>query len=677
MTIPELMTRNAGGTGASKVAERLRELRSAKEPHRREATVGAIDVEARTVELSFSSEVEYERYWGIEILGHDEGEVDLSRLQNKAALLWMHDWRDQRGVIESVRIDDDRKGRAVVRFSKSEKGEQLFQDIVDGIVTKVSVGYFITAIKLVEEREGIDVYRVTSWTPYEISMVSVPADDTVGVGRSAENPQEEPPKGSAQHSGSINDSAGTRAINKENLPMNYRYFHDAAGNYCRVAVDAEGKDVGTVEIVTRAQAGGGADQRAQGVEAERTRVRDLSEMGKQYGAMEKAMQFIAEGKTAEDLRRVLLDDFAATRAGGRGQALGEVKDANLGLNEKEVREFSIMRAIRALDPQATRADKEAAAFELECSRAAAERYGKSPKGIIIPADVLTSRSFGQGGGGSAGNGGNLVATNLLAGSFIELLRKKAWVMKRARTLAGLVGNVDIPRQNGAGQAYWVGEAGAPTGSQPSIDQIAFTPKTVGATTDITRRLMMQATPDAEAIVRDDILKVMALEIDRAAIYGSGSAYQPKGLVNINGINTVDFALAGKPSFAEFVDMETQIALDDADVEAMSYSFNAGVRGHCKTTLKFPNATNTGGTIWEPGNTVNGYDTNVSNQIAAGDVFFGNWMDLVIAMWGGLELNVDPYSLSTSGGLRLVALQDVDINVRHVESFSYGNANIVP
>jgi hypothetical protein len=109
---------------------------------------------------------------------------------------------------------------------------------------------------------------------------------------------------------------------------------------------------------------------------------------------------------------------------------------------------------------------------------------------------------------------------------------------------------------------------------------------------------------------------------------------------------------------------------------MSYAFNAGIRGYLKTALKFPTSASDA-TIWEPGNTVNGYDANVSNQVAVGDVLFGNWADLIIAMWGGLELTVDPYALSTSGGLRLVALQDVDINIRHVESFCYGSDTVTP
>jgi HK97 family phage major capsid protein/HK97 family phage prohead protease len=665
----DLMTRDAADRGASKAVQRLAEL--AKKPQQREASVGAVNIEARTVELSFSSDAEYQRWWGIEVLGHGAGEVRMGRITDKAAVLWNHNWDDQRGVVESARIEADGKGRATIRLSKSEAGEQLLQDIADGIITKVSVGYMIHGLKLVEEREDVDVYRVIDWEPYEISLVSVPADNSVGVGRSAENPQEEQHAGTAQDSASINKPAASQTITRTDNTMNEKITRDAQGNLVRAKVDQDGKIVEVLEMIERA-GDAAAAATARGADAERARVRELTGLGKAYNATEKAMEFIGNGKTAEDLRRVLLDDYAKQRSGG--QALGDLNDANLGMTDKEVRSFSLMKAIRVMaDPQ-NAAFRKDAGFELECSRAAAERYGKNPKGIIIPADVLTARSFGQGGGGSAGGGANLVATELLSGSFIELLRKKAWVMKRARTLAGLVGNVDIPRQNGAGQAYWVGEAGAPTGSQPSIDQIAFTPKTVGATTDITRRLMMQATPDAEAIVRDDILKVMALEIDRVAIYGTGSTYQPKGVKNITGINAVDFATAGQPTFAELVNMETQIALDDADVEAMSYAFNAGIRGYMKTALKFP-STAASGTIWEPGNTVNGYATNVSNQLASGDVFFGNWMDLVIAMWGGLELTVDPYSLSTSGGLRLVALQDIDINVRHVESFCYGSDTV--
>lgn len=168
--------------------ERLHEIQ-VRGGLRRDATVcrSAVNTAERTVELSFSSETDtVSRFFGIEILGHDTGEVDLSRLNNGAPVLWMHNARDQRGVVESARIDGDRVGRAVVRFSRSPEGDTLLQDIADGITTKVSVGYTVEGLSLVDERGDVAVYRATAWTPYEISMVSVPADDSVGIGRAAE-----------------------------------------------------------------------------------------------------------------------------------------------------------------------------------------------------------------------------------------------------------------------------------------------------------------------------------------------------------------------------------------------------------------------------------------------------------------------------------------------------------
>jgi HK97 family phage major capsid protein len=169
-----------------------------------------------------------------------------------------------------------------------------------------------------------------------------------------------------------------------------------------------------------------------------------------------------------------------------------------------------------------------------------------------------------------------------------------------------------------------------------------------------------------------MVKVMALELDRAGLYGSGASNQPTGLANTAGINTGTWAAANAPTFAELVAMETAIAQDNADVQGMAYAFNAGLRGRFKTTTKFGSGTET--TIWEPGNTVNGYATQVSNVLANSDVFFGNWADLLIGMWGGLDVTVDPYTHSDKGRIRITNFQDVDFAVRRSESFAlYRNA----
>lgn len=673
-------------TAQERMAQRLKEIQSRGALYR-EATVASIDKEARTVELSFSSETEsVERWFGIEILGHDAGECDLTRLNNKAPLLWMHDWDDQRGVIEqgTARIDQDKKGRCKVRFSRSEDGEKLFQDVADDIVTKVSVGYFVNGLRLVEERDGVDVFRV-SWTPYEVSLVSVSADDDVGVGRSLEIPQEDGKRRIGETA--ITESGATaKDSTTEEVRKMEKTLRDGKGNLVRALVDAEGKILEVLEVLEEA----GADVRAaqnNAAKAERERTASILQMGTQYDCRELAEKAVAAGDTVDAFRAAVLEHIntrGAKKPSGQpaqpsqrsGTPLSEMQSADIGLTDQEVRNYSIFRAVRALQPNATRADREAAAFELECSETAQRQLGKTAQGILIPQDVLNSRAFNAGGAANTPNGAqsgqNLVDTTFMGGSFIDMLRNRTTIMRLATTMGGLVGNVDIPRQTGGATAYWLGEGQDADENTPTIGQLELTPKTLGAYTDITRKLLMQSSLDAEGIVRRDLVNAMAQAIDFAGYYGSGAANQPRGIKNYTGINAVDFA-AALPTFKELVDMESLIAADNADIGQMGYIGNAVFRGHCKTTAKF--GTGTESTIWEPGNTINGYNTEISNQISAGDVFFGNFADMLIGMWGGLDLTVDPYSLSKSGGLRIVVFQDVDFVLRRVESFCWGSQNV--
>lgn len=677
-------------TAQERMAQRLKEIQSRGALYR-EATVVSIDKEARTVELSFSSETEgVERWFGIEILGHDAGECDLTRLNNKAPLLWMHDWDDQRGVIEqgTARIDQDKKGRCKVRFSRSEDGEKLFQDVADDIVTKVSVGYFVNGLRLVEERDGVDVFRV-SWTPYEVSLVSVAADDDVGVGRSLEIPQEDGKRRIGETA--ITESGATaKDSTTEEVRKMEKTLRDGKGNLVRALVDAEGKILEVLEVLEEA----GADVRAaqnNAAKAERERAASILQMGEQYGCRSIADKAVAEGKTVDEFRAEVLEYINTRDARAivgvlskrepaqpsqrSGVPLSEMPSPLIGLSEQEVRNYSIFRAVRALQPNASKADRDAAAFEIECSEAAQRQLGKTAQGILIPDDVLSSRAFNAGGAANtpagAQSGQNLIDTTT-AGSFIEMLRNRTTIMRLGTPMGGLVGNVDVTRKTGGATAYWVGEGDNAQEGTPQIGQLELTPKTLAAYTDITRRLLKQSSPDAEGIVRRDLVNAMAQAIDYAGYYGSGAGNQPRGIKNYTGINAVDFA-ALWPSYAELVQMESEIAADNADIGQMGYIGNARFRGNCKTAPKF--GTGTESTIWEPGNTVNGYRTEITNQIANGDVFFGNFADMLIGMWGGLDLTVDPYALSLSGGLRLVVFQDIDFVLRRVESFCWGSQNV--
>jgi HK97 family phage major capsid protein len=615
----------------------------------RAAEVGAIDVEARTVELAFSSEIEVPRWWGVEILSHAEGAADLSRLNNGGALLMDHDRTDQVGVIESARIDPDKRGRAVVRFGRGERASEVFQDVIDRIRQHVSVGYAIQEATLTEMREDGDVYTVTSWLPVEISFVSIPADDSVGVGRSAENPHVEPAAATPENPNvpaKGNEEPKTTIQGIRNMPD---------PNQETQTIDADA-------------------QRRAGADAERARVREIMDAGKQYGADELAREFVSSGKGMDEFRTALLAHVEQRHSRPLNE---QTMDAAVGLSAEDARKFSFMKAIRALaNPTDRKAQKEAG-FEIEAGRAAAEKMGKEAQGIMVPAEVLgrpmmDARSFNAGTNGQTGNGstgGASIATELMASAFIDLLRNSTTIMQLGRPIGGLVGNVDIPRKTARSQGYWIGEGDDAPEGEMDLGQIALSPKTVAAYSDITRKLMMQSSLDVEALVRADLAEALGLAIDLAGYYGSGSAHQPKGIANYTGIAAVDFA-GVYPSYVEAVAMETAIASKNAAVANMAYIVDAQTKGAAKTTQKFP-GTPTGATLWEQGDTMNGYQTRVTNQLTAGDVFFGNFADLIIAMWGGLDLTVDTMSLSKSGGTRIVVFQDVDFALRRVESFALG------
>jgi len=586
----------------------------------------AVDVEARTAVLAFASETPYERHWGIEVLDLSPGAVRMGRLRTGGPLLMDHDSRDQVGVIESVQIDGDRVGRAVVRFGKSARADEVFADVVDGIRRNVSVGYVIHNVRLASEKDGVATYQVTDWEPYEVSLVAVPADPSVGVGRAAD----------------VAEDQGDLA---PKLPME------------------------SVIVTTETTIDARAEQQ-RGADSERKRVADIIAIGEQfkhYNASGIASEAIRDGRSVEQFRAAVLEKVAAA----------PVASSDIGMTKKEAQAYSFVRVLNALSNPTDRRAQEAAAFEIEASRAAAEKVGRASRGIMVPSDVMR-RDLTV---GTTTAGGHTVQTDLMAQDFISLLRNSMVIDSLgARMLTGLVGSVAIPRQTGAATAYWVAESGAPTESQQAFDQVTMQPRTVGAFSDISRKLLLQSSIDVEAFVRADLAKVLAQEIQRVAINGSGTAPEPRGILNVSGIGSVAGGTNGlAPTWGNIVGLETEVALDNADVGAMAYLTNAKVRGKLKGTFK---DTGSGMPIWSesPSTPVNGYRAAVTNAVPSNltkgtssgvcsAIIFGNFADLIIGMWGGLDLTVDPYTGSTSGTVRVVALQDVDIAVRHAESFA--------
>jgi HK97 family phage major capsid protein len=357
--------------------------------------------------------------------------------------------------------------------------------------------------------------------------------------------------------------------------------------------------------------------------------------------------------------------------------VNETKDSTLiGMSDKEIKRYSLLRAIRAAASQ----DWREAGFEKEANDATAKHLGRVPQGFFMPVDVVEHRDLTV---GTPAAGGYTVATDLLAKSFIDLLRNKMVVQAAGATvLTGLVGDVAIPKLSAGATAYWVTEGNAPTESTHTFGQVTLAPKTVGAYSDLSRKLLIQSSIDVEALVRNDLALALALSLDLSALMGDGSSNTPTGVGYTSGIGDVAGGThGGAPTWANIVELETDVAVSNADIGSLAYITNAKVRGKLKQVMTV--ATYGEIPLWVgsangPG-MLNGYPAYVTNQISstltkgnssvASAILFGNWADLIVGLWSGIDILVDPYTASTTGTVRVVALQDADIAVRRAVSFS--------
>ena len=571
----------------------------------------SIDETARTVEIAVSSELAVDRSFGKEVLVHEMDAIDLAFLASgRAPLLLDHDMERQIGVIESVELSGDRVLRAKVRFGRSALAQEVFQDVVDGIRSNVSVGYRVN--KMERSATNKEEYMVRSWSPLEVSVVSIPADPSVGVGRSA---------------AALEPTLKVQPSIKKEVKMTDEVNMDAV----------------------RAEAAADAARNATAI----------IELGARHNKRSLADEAIKSGKSLAAFRGELLEVI------GQDTPL---ESENIGLTAKEARQFSVVRAIAALANPSDRRLREAAAFEFEASDAAAQRYGRTAQGVMIPNDVLGVWNQRDLSTATTAAGGATVATNLLGNEFIDVLRNSASVMQAgARMLPGLVGNVAIPKKTAGSSGAWIStEGGASTESEPTFGTVTLNPKNVGAFTDMTRQLILQSTPAIEALVRDDLTQALALAIDKGALEGTALSGQPRGLLNTVGINKPTGFVAAVPTFAEMVALETAVAEDNALMGNLAYITDASTYGGLKTQRKDAGS---GMFVLENGQ-ANGYNVIRTQQATAGNVYFGNFSDMLIGMWGGLDLTVDPYTASTTGTVRVVALQTVDVAVRNAVSFAW-------
>lgn len=617
-------------------------------------------------EVAVSSEAEISRWYGLEVLEHSKRAIDMSRLLRGAAVLVDHRG-DQVGVVESARLDSDKVLRAEIRFSINPRGQEIERDVEDGIRRFISVGYMVRDVKREDRESGkkdeqgnpilTPLYRITRWEPAEVSIVSVPADLSVGVGRSA---AAAPP---------------AEVVTEEPAPATVAHT-----------------EVRSMEAKEKAEGGGAAvvveDQRSETQKSRDSETAEIFEMCDQHGRGGLAPEFVGRGLTRD---QVAYELFNLKTTPKPPQSRG---GAELALTHRDRKRFSYARSVqialaKADHEHGERNDMRFDGLEAEVHQDLTRKYGPSPHGgVLVPYDLrsdderweaMDKRTLDS---KTPGKGPETVFD--ISGPFIELLRNRSVVIQMgADVMSGLTGPVGFPKQTSAGTFQWIGEnPGADVAdSDMGLGLVQLLGKTGMSSQSYTRQLLAQAALNIELRIRNDLSKINSLGIDRAAIHGLGVAGQPTGIYPTPGINTK--AMGGVPDYTKIVDQAAQVADDNADIGALGWITTPLMAGKLKTVPEHATGT-MADWIWKGtfrDGTMVGYPARSTGQVsklmtglvdtggAEHGIVFGNWNDLVLGLFGAFEIVVDPYSKKKRAIIELTSYQLVDVAVLHAESFS--------
>ena len=620
-----------------------------------------VDRSAKTIPISFSSEYpaiqpvttraakmtglkEGDKF--VEILDHDPKNVDLSVLNNRGAFLDEHDEKEQLGVIEKAEITPEKRGLALVKMGADDDATKRFGQMADGIRGHVSAGYVRTKYLGKETLpNGREAHRF-AWRALEISSVAVPNDPTVGVGMGVARSYQDLPE---------IDSPEKVAEQKPNIIM--------AENIITPEQLAEaGKSALTKDRDRRSKIRVAADNFIKGAPT-----------------MKDAIRTIADACCDDEKAGIELFTEKAMEAFGARKLDGT--EAHIGLSKKQRAEYSVTRAIRScMDNEAGRGVIAKDCPEYDYSQEAEKKYGKRASSFWIPSDITVgddgfkdSRANGDEKSkrdlqvNVFGQGGATVQTTVLT-PIIELLRNK--MVLRAlgiQVMGGLTSNVAIPRQTGAATAFSLSEIAQVAVSTQTLDQIALSPHRVSATGLYSKQLLIQSSIDVENFMREDLMTVNAIMLDSLGFIGSGAASQPLGIINTPGIGSITFGAAA--TYAKMVQFETLINAANSLGGSRAYVTTPTSKGTLKSAAKLlvGATTVTAVAIWED-NEINGYPAFDTNQIPNNQMVFGNFNSLIMAMFGGLDVVVDPYTKAANGEVVITINNFVDFACRHPQEF---------
>ena len=634
-----------------------------------------------TATLATGDPVRVHSFWGDsfdEVLKMTRGAVNLSRLRNEAPFLANHnnDVNDIMGRIEKPRLEDGQL-RADIELFDTPQSRAYADLLSQGLRGKISIGFSIEKSKMTRKATDDEVAEVTveRWTPMEASAVAVPADDGARV-------------------------------------TAYRSFFDPTER-------SKAMPDPVVEPQTEpAPAVDEAAIRAAAVAEVRQNDAVLRRMGDDYesrnvpGSAQLAQRAIDEGKSqewlAEELNKALMDDHEKLRADNPRRE----KAMEIGLTEKETRRFSFQGLVRHLADPGNASLRDAAGFEIAAAKAAMEVNARS--GVpaqtgqyAIPMDVMVAPlaftpeqravlgyslrapgdglQVGVGGTAPSAGGDNLVQTILATGSFIEILRNRSAILGRVFRMAGLVGNVDIPKRIGTVSPDWEPEANTTpkAATKGNFGKVQLRPHKLSVKTPISHTSLIQTTPGAEMLMRMDIIDSIALKCDAGGLDGDGTGENPLGILrdtntlSLTGSDTNGIDL--KRSF--FTGLQSLVGEKNASNPDSCFLCDEKMRWKAADTLLAGTTAYTDASyIWperadRPGGRAPAI---VSNQVPratrgskadTGTLVYFSPMQVIHASWGTPVIQVDPYSDWDDGFVTLKLFQHDDFALRHSESLA--------
>ncbi|EBU4724768.1 phage major capsid protein [Salmonella enterica] len=644
--------------------------------YRRDLTVSApAFVESgddRIVELAFSSEAPYSRIYTDqngdpvelkEILVHDKDAVDLDVLNDKASLLFNHEFDNHIGVVVpgSARIDEDGVGRALVKFSQvGQLANETYDKVKEGTMSKVSVGYTVLEGHA-DFSKG--VYFVTKWQPYEISIVSVPADSSVGVGRSLntntdeldeekrevevenketeikpeeeirseENQENKEPENEESPSDSGNSSSDSESIPQEVNPEETRSEEQPEEN----------KPVETDELNTNTESERQEEAQPENKPEEEVFQRsaedteEIRAIGKHLNISEDEIQRAIEDKeiTVESFKQRALNINTESKTFAKGKI--KMTDTIKTLETR----FDLSAALRSLSQEKALNGAEAE-YSQEMARQAAQRgRAQRSNSVFVPTSALSP----------------VVGTDIRHDSFVDLLLEKSVLGSLGvNTLTGLTAPISLPRMNkNATDAFgFVNENGEGALSEVAFDGVPMSMKTFTGAVAMSRQSML-SMPNIGALVAEHLIKASRIKLEKLILGNEEVTNARAGLVKqlIDAGKVVKCGLTHKDFLVEIAKL-TDAGVDEAQI---ALAMRGALAADLASTLRDQAVA---GYIMENGKIAN-RPVHTSGVLAEGAILAGDFSALTIGEWAGLEIDVDTTSLRAKGGTAVRVWADLD------------------